>query len=240
MNFNDLLTFIAEGGEEVLSQFKTLLGGDNMPEFISFNYLTLKEEHAKYTVNIGMEYKRIKENNFNKIEKGLENPDVVKMGIQSKLERIAGSPEGDVDGQPVQSILAAVPDILEKMLQAQSKSLNRIEDNKPTAQASNHQQMIKGIIKNVDTGVYYIEGVVRSKKLLGPKAEYKSVNRTSAITAGEPFVAKYLKLSKPQKFIINPKLMEGIKVRQTMVDVDGQQTAANTLELDGEFRADSE
>ena len=69
MNFNDLLTFIAEGGEEVLSQFKTLLGGDNMPEFISFNYLTLKEEHAKYTVNIGMEYKRIKENNFNKIEK---------------------------------------------------------------------------------------------------------------------------------------------------------------------------
>ena len=238
MNFNELLTFIAEDGESVTTQFERLLGGDSMPEFISFNYLTLKGEHAKYTVNIGMEYKRIKENNINKIQKAQTDADAVKQAIQPKLEKIAGSPEGDVDGQPVQSILAAVPDTLEKILQAESKSLSRIEDDKPTAQASNHQQMIKGIIKNVNTGVYYIEGVVRSKKLLGPKAKYKSVNRTTAVTAGEPFVKEYLKLSKPQKFIIHPSLMEGIKVRQTAVDVDDQETQQNTVELAGEFRAD--
>jgi len=33
-------------------------------------------------------------------------------------------------------------------------------------------------------------------------------------------------------------LMEGIKVRQTAVDVDDQETQQNTVELTGEFRAD--
>ena len=238
MNFNELLTFIAEDGESVTTQFERLLGGDSMPEFISFNYLTKAGEHAKYTVNIGMEYQRIKENNINKIQKAQTDADAVKQAIQPKLEKIAGSPEGDVNGHPVQSILAAVPEILEKILQQESKSLNRIEQDKPTAQASSNQQMIKGIKKNVETGVYYIEGVVRSKKLLGAKAEYGSVNSKTAVTAGEPFVKKYLKLSKPQKFIIHPSLMEGIKVRQTAVDVDDQETQQNTVELTGEFRAD--
>ena len=240
MNFNDLLTFVTEGGEEVVGEFETLLGGDNMPEFISFNYLTQRGERAKYTVNIGMSYQRIKENNINKIQKAQENPDVVKKGIQSKLERIAGSLEGEVNGQPVQSILDAVPAIIDKILQAESQSLNLMEQEAPTAAAATEQQMVKGIKKNLDTGVYYIEGVVRSKKLSGDKAESKMVKSRSPLTAGEPFVKKYLKLNKPQKFIIQPSLMQGIKVRQTMVDVDGQQTAANTLELDGEFRADSE
>ena len=34
MNFNELLTFIAEDGESVTTQFERLVGSDNMPEFI--------------------------------------------------------------------------------------------------------------------------------------------------------------------------------------------------------------
>lgn len=238
MNFDELLKYIEEdreSGENLADKFKRIFEGDNVPEFIGFDYVNEKGERAHYTVNIGLDYQKIKESNLNKINKAISNPDAVKSVIQPKLEKIAGSPEGEVNGQPVQSILTSVPEILSKIESAESRSMARIEQEAPTAAAAGFETVAKGIKRNMDTGYYYISGVVRSRKLSGEPAEYKAVKSRNPVNAGEPFVKKYLKLSKPQFFVIDPSKISAINVRKEKVDLDGVESIANVVELGGEF-----
>lgn len=245
MNFDELTNLVKEDAESAAEQFKNLVGADTAPEFISLpRYKNLKGEIGRYVINIGLSYMGMKEKitlAVDKITSVPENPDArdytkIKELIEPKILKAAGSPEGEVNGWSVQEILASIPKAVSNILISQSKSFNRKEQEKPTAQAAAMEDITKGIKRNMDTGAYYIVGKVKSRKLLSEPAEKKPKNARAPENVAREFIEKSMKLDHPSTFIIDPSTMTAIKARSVVVDVDGEEKSVNAIEIEGDLK----
>lgn len=245
MNFEELTNLVKEDAETASKQFKDLVGTDTAPEFISLpRYQNKKGEIGRYVINIGLSYMGMKEKITSAVEKIISvpgNPDAkdyskIKELIEPKILKAAGSPEGEVNGWSVQEILASIPQAVSNILSSQSRSFNRKEQEKPTAQAAAMEDITKGVKRNMDTGAYYIVGKVKSRKLLSEPVKKEPKKSRLPENVAREFIEKSMKLDHPSTFIIDPSTMDAIKARSVVIDVDGEEKNVNAIEIEGDLK----
>lgn len=229
MDFNELADLVKEDlGEDVVKKFTQLFAGDTAPEFISFTYTNKQGERSHYVINIGMSYKRQQENNSLAIQKAKQNVEGVKNEIAPLLQKKAETQGGLFNNQPIEAILDAVPQILQKLEEESNQAIARAEAGLVAAKGTGYEPIrsesgdyIKGISYNPSTGKYYIFGPQVSKKVLGEK-EYKPTKSRNPVTAGQNIVKKYLNLQYPKNFVLDRTSIKDIKVRGETIEVEGE------------------
>jgi len=227
MKFNELANMVNEGmGEDVAKKFSEMFSGDTSPEFISFIYTNKQGERSRYVINIGMGYKRQQENNTIKIEKAKKEMEQIKAELQKILE--SKTTDGLFNNQPIQAIVDAVPEIIQKLEQESSQAIARAEAGLVAARGTGYEpiktesnDLVKGITYNPSTVKYYIFGPQKSKQVLS-EVEYKPTKSRNPVTAGQNMVRKILELSFPKNFIIDRSSIKDIKARGEGIELEGE------------------
>lgn len=229
MNFEELSYLIREDlGQDVVKKLSELFAGDTAPEFISFTYTNKQGERSQYVINVGMSYKRQQENNTLKIQKAKQDVETLKNSLTPILQKKAEAQGGLFNNQPVEAILDALPQILQKLEEESNQSIARAEAGLVSAKGTGYEPIrteggdyIKGISYNPSTGKYYIFGPQVSKKVLSEK-EYKPTKSKSPVTAGQNLVKKYLDLQYPKNFALDQTSIKDIKVRGQILELEGE------------------
>jgi hypothetical protein len=228
MNFEELSNLINEGiGEDAAEKFKQTFAGDTAPEFISFRYKNEQGEIADRVVNIGLGYQQMLDKNDEKLKKAESDIEELKNELRPILQKKAESTGGLFNNQPVDAIIDALPQIIDKakifVSQANSRNAQDIE----AAQGSGYEpvldvkrQPVKGIYYNPSKGCFYIKALEVSKKIVGDKVPYTTKSK-SPVTAGERFVRSYLKLLFPKIYKISKSKIKSFKARGNMIELEG-------------------
>lgn len=229
MNFSELSDLIQEDlGQDVVKKFSELFAGDNAPEFISFIYTNKQGERSQYVINVGLSYKRQQENNTLKIQKAKQDIETLKNELTPLFQKKAEAQGGLYNNQPVEAILDALPQILQKLEEESNQSIARAEAGLVSAKGTGYEpirtesgEYVKGVSYNPSTGKYYIFGPQVSKKVLSEK-EYKPTKSKNPITAGQNLVKKYLNLQYPKNFPLDRTSIKDIKVRGQILELEGE------------------
>ena len=96
----------------------------------------------------------------------------------------------------------------------------------------------EGLYIDENTGEYYVQGVLRNKKILS-KGTYSPKGYEKERTAVEHFVEKYMNLPQWRTFKVDASKIKSIKSRGETIEVAGEPETINVLDIehDNAFKA---
>jgi len=254
MNFEELWNLVEEdiaSGQKLSEIFRENKVGMGGPEFISFEYANNQGERSKYVLNLGVSYDSFSANRANLAtefqKKG--NLEEIKAAIKPKLEKEAQKyPEGKIAKHPRKNGFWEIEELLNKgitgaidevIASTTRKDFSKGEGiNSLSTRKTKPVEGTKGLYINEDTGEYYVEGVLRNKKILS-KGTYSLKGYELERTAVKPFVEKYLNLPQWRTFKIDASKIKSIKSRGETIEVAGETETINVLDIqhDNAFKA---
>ena len=248
MKFEELWNLVQEdieSGEKLASIFRDNKVGMGGPEFVSFEYLTKDGKRARYVLNIGSPYEEF---SVQKANKAIEfqnsgNMEELKAKIRPKVEKIAQSfPGGQIPKYPVklgfwtidEILNDGVPGAIEEIVSARSRKEHAEQDDIKSLSAKKFDSVegTKGLYRNAETGEYYVEGRLRSQKVIDKGNPSKKIGYKLARRVVDGFVEKFLNIPQWRSFQVDPTKIKSIKSRGETIELDGRDQTVNVLDID--------
>ena len=248
MKFEELWNLVQEdieSGEKLASIFRDNKVGMGGPEFISFEYLTKDGKRAKYVLNIGSPYEEFSVQKANKAIEFEKSGDMeeLKAKVRPKVEKIAQRfPEGQIPKYPVklgfwtidEIVNKGVPDAVSEIISARSRKEDAARQGIKSLSTKNFDPVegTKGLYKNAETGEYYVEGRLRSEKVIDKGNRREKTGYSLERTVVDKIVEKLLNIPQWRSFQVDPTKIKSIKSRGEIIELDGQEQTVNVLDID--------